>query len=173
MEMPAKRSRWGSRLLPFLLALILCGGPTQMAFASREQQQPEASAEQSEKPAKKERKAEAANRLPAVAWRNPGDIASLDLLNGAGGNKDAPDPRADLYRRQGRLARDFNKYRQDERIEQDAPIRDAVWIGTSLARLTPQQIRDAFRAAGYQPNDVDGFAKLVEKRIAVLNQLKE
>jgi hypothetical protein len=42
-----------------------------------------------------------------------------------------------------------------------------------LARLTPQQIRDAFRAAGYQPNDVDGFAKLVEKRIAVLNQLKE
>jgi hypothetical protein len=36
-----------------------------------------------------------------------------------------------------------------------------------------RQIRDAFRAAGYQPNDVDGFTKLVEKRIAVLNQLKE
>jgi hypothetical protein len=95
MEMPAKRSRWGSRLLPFLLALILCGGPTLRALASQEQHQPEASAEQSEKPAKKERKAEAANRLPAVRWRNPGDTASLDLLNGAGGDKDAPDPRAD------------------------------------------------------------------------------
>jgi hypothetical protein len=173
MEMPAKRSRWGSRLLPFLLALILCGGPTLRAFASQEQQQPEASAEQSEKPAKKERKAEAANRLPAVRWRNPGDTASLDLLNGAGGDKDAPDPRADYTVVKEDLHWDFNKYRQDERIEQDEPIRDAVWIGTSLARLTPQQIRDAFRAAGYQPNDVDGFAKLVEKRIAVLNQLKE
>jgi hypothetical protein len=371
MEMPAKRSRWGRRLLPFLLALILCGGPTLRARASQEQDKPEASAEQSEKQAKKERKAEAANRLPAVLWRDPGDIASLDLLNGEGGDKDAPDPRADytfvkedlngtstkFYVRDSnavkwlvklgvearpetaatrlawamgyftdedyflpqihvrglpklrrkmlgaslktgvvlnvRLKRTgegldkvenwdwlenpftgsrelnglrglmallndwdlttqnnkvyvadnerhymvsdlgatfgktgwppshvplfphatkgvlkdyeharfirtvsgdavtfemhttapsfislfrkeyFNKYRQAERIEQGVPVRDAVWIGTLLARLTPQQIRDAFRAAGYQPNDVDGFAKVVEKRIAVLNQLKE
>src|SRR5258707_2128099 len=95
MEMPAKCSRWGSRLLPFLLALILCGGPTLRALASQEQDKAEASAEQSEKQAKKERKAEAANRLPAVLWRDPGDIASLDLLNGEGGDKDAPDPHAD------------------------------------------------------------------------------
>jgi hypothetical protein len=43
--------------------------------------------------AKKERKAGAAN-LPAVLWRHPEDIASLDLLNGEGGAKDAPDPHA-------------------------------------------------------------------------------
>jgi hypothetical protein len=67
----------------------------------------------------------------------------------------------------------FNKYRQAERIEQAIPVLDAEWIGGLLARLTPQQIRDAFRAAGYQPAEVERFAKVVEKRIAALNQLKE
>ena len=67
----------------------------------------------------------------------------------------------------------FNEYRQAERLEQGIPVLDAEWIGDLLARLTPQQIRDAFRAAGYQPTEVEGFAKVVEKRIAALNQLKE
>jgi hypothetical protein len=67
----------------------------------------------------------------------------------------------------------FNKYSQAERLERGIPVRDAEWIGGLLARLTLQQIRDAFRAAGYQPADADGFAKVVEKRIAALNQLNE
>ena len=33
--------------------------------------------------------------MPAVLWRDPGAIASLELLNGEGGAKDAPDPHAD------------------------------------------------------------------------------
>ena len=53
------------------------------------------------------------------------------------------------------------------------PVVNAEWIGALLARLTPQQIRDAFRAAGYQPAEVDGFAKVVKKRIVALNHLKE
>jgi hypothetical protein len=373
MGMEAKRSRWGSDLFTFLLSLILCGGPALKVFASYEQDKPGASAEQSEseKQAKKERKAEAANRLPAVLWRDRGDIGSLDLLNGEGGAKDAPDPLADytfvkedlngtstkFYVRDSkevkwlvklgvearpetaatrlvwamgyftdedyflpqihvrglpklrrkmlgassktgmvlnvRLKREgqgpgkveswewfenpftgtrelnglralmallndwdlttqnnkvyladnerhylvsdlgatfgktgwppshvpllphatkgvlkdyehsrfirtvtgdavtfemhttapsfirkfrreyFNKYRQAERIEQGIPVRDAEWIGGLLAQLTAQQIRDAFRAAGYQPNDVDGFARVVEKRIAALNQWRK
>jgi hypothetical protein len=40
-----------------------------------------------------------------------------------------------------------------------------------MARLTPQQIRDAFRTAGYGPEEVEGFAKVVEQRIADLNHL--
>jgi hypothetical protein len=36
-------------------------------------------------------KAAAAN-LPARIWRDPGDMASLDLINGAGGKAHAPDP---------------------------------------------------------------------------------
>jgi hypothetical protein len=67
----------------------------------------------------------------------------------------------------------FNEYKQAERLERGIPIADAQWIGHLLAQLTPQQIRDAFRAAGYQPDEVDGFAEVIEKRIAALNQLKE
>jgi hypothetical protein len=40
-----------------------------------------------------------------------------------------------------------------------------------LARLSPQQIRDAFRAAGYSQQDCDAFAKILEARIAELNKL--
>jgi hypothetical protein len=373
MEIPIKPFRWGGCLLAFTLVAILCGGPALRAFASQEQGKPEKPGEQSEskKQTKKEREAEAANRLPAVLWRDPGDIASLDLLNGEGEAKDAPDPQADYsfvkedmngtspkfyardtngvewlvklgvearpetaatrlvwamgyftdedyflpqihvrslpklrrkmfgaspetgivpsvrLKRQGKglknvenwnwfdnpfvgtrelnglralmavindwdlttknnkvyvgdnerhyLVSDlgaafgktgwppshvpllphatkavlkdyehsrfiravtgdavtfemhttapffirrfkgkyFNEYRQAERLEQGIPVLDAEWIGGLLARLTPGQIRDAFRAAGYQPSEVDGFAKVVEKRIAALNQLKE
>jgi hypothetical protein len=67
----------------------------------------------------------------------------------------------------------FNEYKEAERVERGIPIADAQWVGHLLAQLTPQQIRDAFRAAGYRPDEVDGFAKVVEKRIAALNQLKE
>lgn len=66
----------------------------------------------------------------------------------------------------------FNKYRDVKLVEQDIPVTDAQWIGGLLARLTPQQIRDAFRAAGLQPEESDAFAKVVEKRIAELNQLQ-
>src|SRR5262249_735510 len=47
-----------------------------------------------DKPSKKQN-TEAANALPAVLWRDPGAIASLDLLNGEGGAKDAPHPHAE------------------------------------------------------------------------------
>ena len=67
----------------------------------------------------------------------------------------------------------FNKYKQAQRVAQGIPVVDAQRIGALLARLTPQQIRDAFRAAGYQPAEVDGLAKVVEKRIAALIHLKE
>ena len=41
----------------------------------------------------KEKKVDAsASNLPAVIWRDPGDMASLDLLYGAGGKEQAPNP---------------------------------------------------------------------------------
>jgi hypothetical protein len=369
---PKGNFRPGSGCFIFLLAAILGTGPTPRALAWHQQAKPKNPEEQSEssKQAKKER-AEAASRLPATLWRDPGDIASLDLLNGAGGVKDAPDPHADytftkedvngtsskFYARDSngvrwlvklgvearpetaatrlvwalgyftdedyflpqmhvqnlpklrrkmygasrktgivrnvRLKRQsegieklenwdwienpfagtrelnglrtlmalindwdlttannkvyvtdkerqyvvsdvgatfgktgwppshvplfphatksvlkdyehsrfirvvagdavtfemhtsapsfirgfrrkyFDQYRQVERTEQGIPVRDAIWIGGLLSRLTPEQIRDAFRAAGYEPAEVEGFAKVVEKRIAALNQLKE
>ncbi len=63
------------------------------------------------------------------------------------------------YRRRARM----------ERITRDIPRADARWLGARLARLSEEQIRDCFRAAGYSPEVVEGYAKAVEKRIADLN----
>ncbi len=58
-----------------------------------------------------------------------------------------------------------------EWIGRDIPRADARWIGQVLGRLSDGQIRDAFRAAGYSPEAIDGFAKVVESRIADLKRL--
>ncbi|HVW08977.1 MAG TPA: hypothetical protein VHC90_10360 [Bryobacteraceae bacterium] len=62
------------------------------------------------------------------------------------------------------------------RVKLDALLRhvprtDAHWMGTLLARLSKQQIHDAFRAAGWQPDVSDAYANIVEDRIAQLRAL--
>jgi len=57
------------------------------------------------------------------------------------------------------------------RIGRDVPREDVKWIGGLLAKFSDDQIRDAFRAAGYTPQQIDGFAAVVETRIAELNKL--
>jgi hypothetical protein len=56
-------------------------------------------------------------------------------------------------------------------IGHDIPRADARWIGEILARLSPAQIRDAFRTAGYAPDEVEGFARVLEHRIGELSEL--
>jgi hypothetical protein len=56
-------------------------------------------------------------------------------------------------------------------IVKKIPRTYAHWVGQLLGRLSAEQIRDCFRAAGYSPDEVEGFAKVVEGRIAELNQL--
>jgi hypothetical protein len=56
-------------------------------------------------------------------------------------------------------------------VGQHIPRSDAKWIGQLLARLSHDQISDAFRAADYPPDQVDAFTKLVEDRIAKLSDL--
>jgi hypothetical protein len=51
------------------------------------------------------------------------------------------------------------------------PRADARWLGQLLAQLSPQQIRDAFRAARYPEQEVEGLAQVVESRISQLQQL--
>jgi hypothetical protein len=51
------------------------------------------------------------------------------------------------------------------------PRADARWIGQLLSGLSPDQIRDAFRAAGYAPKQVDAFTSVVQARIQELNRL--
>jgi len=65
----------------------------------------------------------------------------------------------------------FTKATRLRWIGKHVPRQDAKWIGGVLARLSPEQIRDAFRAAGYPPDDVEGYAKTVEQRIDQLKNL--
>jgi len=56
-------------------------------------------------------------------------------------------------------------------IAKRVPRQDARWMGQLLAQLSADQIRAAFRAGGYSPQEVDGFTAVVEARIAQLNRL--
>ena len=51
------------------------------------------------------------------------------------------------------------------------PRADAKWLGFLLAQLSTDQILDAFRAGGYPPDKAAAFTKVVQSRIAELNQL--
>jgi len=51
------------------------------------------------------------------------------------------------------------------------PLADVRWVDRLLAQLSPDQIRDAFRAAGYTPEQVELFANVVQRRIAELGKL--
>lgn len=56
-------------------------------------------------------------------------------------------------------------------IGRHIPREDAKWMGGVLSHLSAEQLRDAFRSAGYSPQEVEGFAKIVQERIAELNRL--
>jgi hypothetical protein len=64
----------------------------------------------------------------------------------------------------------FSRVRM-EWIGRNVPREHVRWMADELAKLSSEQIRDAFRAAGYTPQDVDGFARVVERRIAALQEL--
>jgi hypothetical protein len=56
-------------------------------------------------------------------------------------------------------------------IGKNIPRADARWIGSVLSEIPSSSIRDAFRAAGYDPDDVEGFTTVVESRIHQLKNL--
>ena len=51
------------------------------------------------------------------------------------------------------------------------PRSNARWIGDLLGELSAGQIRDAFRAAGYEGEELYGFTAEFQKRVAALKQL--
>lgn len=56
-------------------------------------------------------------------------------------------------------------------IGNDIPRADARWMGERLSQLSKDQIRQAFRAADYSPQQVEEFTNVLEKRIKELSQL--
>jgi hypothetical protein len=65
----------------------------------------------------------------------------------------------------------YNKLTSRENVGKNIPRSHAKWLAGLLGRLSIEQIRDCFRAAGYSPAEVDGFANVVQQRIADLNRL--
>jgi hypothetical protein len=69
---------------------------------------------------------------------------------------------------------DFPNYSTRTRMESVArqiPIADARWIGARLSQLSPEQIRDCFRAAGFSPDEIEGYTRIVIQRIEALKKL--
>jgi hypothetical protein len=56
-------------------------------------------------------------------------------------------------------------------VVKDIPIAHARWLGKLLRPLSDEQIRDCFRAAGYSPQEVEGYAASVKERIRDLSLL--
>ena len=72
------------------------------------------------------------------------------------------------------LAVDFYHYQKlakREKVGKEIPRAHAKWLGEILARLSEDQIRDCFRAAGFSPPEVEGYTVAVRRRIAQLNAL--
>jgi hypothetical protein len=67
-----------------------------------------------------------------------------------------------------------NNYRdrtEMERVTKHIPRADAKWLGRTLSRLSDEQIRDAFRAAGYTREEIPMYTQTMRKRIAELAAL--
>jgi hypothetical protein len=67
-----------------------------------------------------------------------------------------------------------NYYRDNAHMEdvvRHIPKTDARWIGERLSKLSEEQTRDVFQAAGYPAGDVERFTRTIQARIAELNSL--
>jgi hypothetical protein len=58
-----------------------------------------------------------------------------------------------------------------EKITRHIPRADARWLGQRLSMLTDDQIRDGFRAAGYEAADVETLTTTFRRRVAALEAL--
>jgi len=65
----------------------------------------------------------------------------------------------------------LRELRKREKVVKGIPRSDARWLGQLLSRLSAEQIRDCFRAAGQSPADIEGYTQALQGRIRALNQL--
>ncbi|HLL75111.1 MAG TPA: hypothetical protein VK421_07570 [Pyrinomonadaceae bacterium] len=61
---------------------------------------------------------------------------------------------------------------KNSKLMRDITVEDARWLGTQLAKLSDEQIADAFRAANYTPDQVKMLTAAVRSRINELVALK-
>jgi hypothetical protein len=65
----------------------------------------------------------------------------------------------------------FDYHGKNGGILRDITVEQAKWIGGLLSRLSDKQIKDAFRAGGYSPEEVEMLAGTVRARINELTRL--
>ena len=58
-----------------------------------------------------------------------------------------------------------------ERAMQNVSVENARWVGSMLAKLSDEQLRDAFRAANYDAQTMEGFIQILRQNINKLTQL--
>jgi hypothetical protein len=66
---------------------------------------------------------------------------------------------------------DLNYGGKNQKLFDDLTVQDAKWIAGYLGRLSDEQIKDAFRAANYAPEDVEHLAYAVRERIDALSRI--
>lgn len=58
-----------------------------------------------------------------------------------------------------------------EKVMRGIPVAHARWIGSLLSQLTDDQLRDAFRAADYSEDILEGYIRTLRERINQLRKL--
>lgn len=84
----------------------------------------------------------------------PSDYAKAEFIKGVHGNRV-----------------DLNYGGKNGKLFDDLTVADAKWLAGWLGRLSDDQIKDAFRAGNYTPEEVELLAQTVRKRIDALNNL--
>ncbi len=67
----------------------------------------------------------------------------------------------------------FHYSGKSKNLFEDITVADARWLSNRLKRLSDEQLRDAFRAANYSPQDVEALAQAVRQRIDELARVAE
>jgi hypothetical protein len=65
----------------------------------------------------------------------------------------------------------FLRQRKATNAMKKVPVGDAAWIGSQLAQLSDAQLRDSFRAAGYDRATTEQYVRALRSRINELNRL--
>lgn len=84
----------------------------------------------------------------------PSDYAKAEFIKGIKGN-----------------TIDFHYGGKNGKVFDDLTVADAKWLAGWLGRLSDEQIKDAFRAGNYTPDEVELLAQTVRKRIDALNNI--
>ena len=67
----------------------------------------------------------------------------------------------------------FFGQRRANKTMHKVPVEHAVWIGAQLSQLSDEQLREGFRAAGYNRSTTESYIRVLRSRIKQLIRLRE